>query len=82
MDFVKYETIKYKLYRNMKRKHVGAFRKLKKINVSGTLSIRRKKEDILKLKQLIEKYKRKIKCMEESEYGDIVVFNYNSLVKK
>ena len=66
----------------MKRKHIRSFRQLNRTSVTGAFNIKRKKEDISKLKKLIEKYKRKIKCMEQSDYGDIIVSNYDSLVKK
>ena len=75
MDFVEYETRKYRLYRSMKRKHIRDFRRLRNSNVKGACNIER---DLLKLYHLIKKYKSKIKCMEESEYGDIIIYNYRS----
>lgn len=82
MDFIEYETKKYKLYRSMKRKHIRSFRQLNSASVTGAFNIQRKNGDISKLKKLIEKYKRKIKYMEQSDYGDIIVLNYDSSVKK
>ena len=82
MDFIEYETKKYQLYRNMERKHVGAFRRLRNSDVRGAFNIKRAKEDMLKLNKLIKKYKSKIKHVEESEYGDIIVSNYNSRSNK
>lgn len=78
MDFIEYNTQKYVLYKNLKKRHMNTLREYQKKKVTGTFNLRRHKEDVDKLVKLVIKYKDKIKVLNDSHYGDILIFNYKS----